>query len=384
MRKIGIEAQRLFRNKKHGMDIVVLELIKNLQKIDKENEYFVFVKSDKDKCIESTDNFKVIELDAPTYPYWEQWSLVQNAKKYGCEILHCTSNTAPVKSNIPLIVTVHDIIYLEQRKTLQNGGSLYQRFGNMYRQWNVPKVMRKADAVVTVSDFEKDNISRRFPEYSDKIHSIYNGVSAHFKQITDKVMLNQIAKKYKLPEDFIFYFGNTAPKKNTPNVLKAYSFYRKSATHPLPLVMVDFGIDNLKKILKENETPNLIDNIHITDYVHNADLPVIYTLSNLFLYPSLRESFGIPMLEAMQCGTPVISSNSSSMPEVADDAAYLVDPNDPKEICDGMHQILENDAIRNKLIERGFKRASQFSWEKMAKQVKEIYDQKLELTPTSN
>lgn len=384
MSKIGIEAQRLFRNKKHGMDIVVLELIKNLQKIDKENEYFVFVKSDNDKCIESKDNFTVVELNGPTYPYWEQWSLVQNAKKYGCDILHCTSNTAPVMSDIPLIVTVHDIIYLEQNNAFHKGGSLYQRFGNMYRQWNVPKVLKKANAVVTVSDFERDNISNRFPEYSDKIHSIYNGVSPHFKKISDKEYLDDIALKYKLPKTFIFYFGNTAPKKNTPNVLKAYALYRDTTTNPLPLVMIDFGMANLKKILKDNGTHDLIDHIHITDYVQNNDLPAIYTLSSLFLYPSLRESFGIPMLEAMRCGTPVISSNSSSMPEVADDAAFLVDPNDPEEICNGMQLILENESLRNKLVKKGFKRASQFSWEKMAKQVKEIYDQKLELQHSIN
>jgi len=384
MRKIGIEAQRLFRNKKHGMDIVVLELIRNLQKIDKVNEYFIFVKSDEDKCIKSTNNFNVVELNGPTYPYWEQWSLVQNAKKYGCELLHCTSNTAPVMSDIPLIVTVHDIIYLEEQNKLRNGGSIYQRFGNMYRQWNVPKVMKKADAVVTVSEFERDNISYRFPEYSDKIHSIYNGVSPHFKQISDREHLDKIALKYKLPKKFIFYFGNTAPKKNTPNVLKAYALYRDSSKNPLPLVMIDFGMDNLRKILKDNETPELIDHIHISDYIKNSDLPAIYSLSSLFLYPSLRESFGIPMLEAMRCGTPVISSNSSSMPEVADDAAYLVDPKEPKEICEGIHQVLDNNTLRNTLIEKGFKRASQFSWEKMAKQVKEIYDQKLEVNTTIN
>jgi len=119
------------------MDIVVLELIRNLQKLDKENKYFIFVKPDEDRCIKNTENFTVIELNGPTYPVWEQWSLVQNAKKYDCDILHCTSNTAPILSDIPLIVTVHDIIYLEQKNILNTAGTMYQRFGNLYRQWNV-------------------------------------------------------------------------------------------------------------------------------------------------------------------------------------------------------------------------------------------------------
>jgi len=382
MRTIGIEAQRLFRKKKHGMDMVVLELIRNLQKLDKENKYFIFVKPDEDRCIKNTENFTVIELKGPTYPVWEQWSLVQNAKKYECDILHCTSNTAPILSDIPLIVTVHDIIYLEQQNILNTAGTMYQRFGNLYRQWNVPKILKKANTVVTVSDFEKNNIANRFPEYSEKIHSIYNGVSQHFRKISDRNLLDRIAAKYSLPKRFIFYFGNTAPKKNTPNVLKAYSIYRSSSPDPLPMVMIDFGIENLRKILKDIGTPELIEHIHLTDYIQNGDLPAIYSLSNLFLYPSLRESFGIPMLEAMRCGTPVISSNNSSMPEVADDAAFLVDPNNPNEISSGIQTILENDALRNKLIEKGFKRASQFSWEKMAKQVKKLYGQKLSVKST--
>jgi hypothetical protein len=110
--KIGIEAQRIFRKNKHGMDYVVLQEIKELQQMDTTNEYYVFVKPGEDRCVESTKNVHVIELNCPTYPLWEQWALPRSAKKYGVDILHCTSNTAPIWCNIPLVLTLHDIIFL--------------------------------------------------------------------------------------------------------------------------------------------------------------------------------------------------------------------------------------------------------------------------------
>ena len=113
--KIGIEAQRIFRKNKHGMDYVVLQEIKELQQMDTENEYYVFVKPGEDHCVESSQNVRVIELSCPTYPLWEQWALPRAAKKYGVEILHCTSNTAPLWCDVPLVLTLHDIIFLEPR-----------------------------------------------------------------------------------------------------------------------------------------------------------------------------------------------------------------------------------------------------------------------------
>lgn len=372
--KIAIEGQRLFRHKKHGMDFVALELIKNLQKIDKKNEYFVFVKPDEDKCLENTENFKIIELPGKSYPYWEQKALPNAVRQYGCDLLHCTSNTAPVSNGFPLIVTVHDIIYMESLSIFKKGGTLYQKFGNMYRRWNVPKVMKSAEKVITVSEFEKNTISKRFPGFQDKIVAIYNGVSEHFKPVTDKTILEETRLKYGLPENFIFYLGNTDPKKNTPNTLKAYALYRAKTDNPLPLVMIDFGLDKLNQILKDIGEPKLIDQIVLSGYINNLDLPAIYSMSSLFLYPSMRESFGIPMLEAMRCGTPVITSNTSSMPEVSGDGALFVDPSNPVEISESIVKLLGNNEIKDQLVQKGFNRSAKFSWENMAKEVLKLYE----------
>jgi len=379
--KIAIEGQRLFRVKKHGMDMVALELIKNLQLIDKKNTYYVFVKPDEDSsCIPEAENFHVIQLDGGAYPLWEQKSLPNAVKQYGCDLLHCTSNTAPLKSPVPLITTLHDIIYLESISIFKKGGTWYQKLGNMYRRFVVPRVVKSSKKIITVSHFEKNRIREffGFPENDNRLVAVYNGVSEHFKPITDQNELLRVKEKYQLPDQFLFFLGNTDPKKNTKGVLKAFSDFRKKAETPLKLVMLDYDRDALDKLLSEINDKELINHIHLTGYVVNTDLPAIYSQSQLFLYPSLRESFGIPMLEAMRCGVAVITSNTSSMPEVAGEGAYFVDPYKPEEITQGIELLLNDEAKRKELIEKGFKRSENFSWKAMAADVLKLYEQVIE------
>lgn len=371
--RIGIEAQRIFRKKKHGMDMVALELIKNLQETDKENEYFIFVKPDTDSgCVKPTPNFHIIELKGGPYPTWEQIALPAAAKKYRCDILHCTSNTGPLFCKVPMVVTLHDIIYLESVSILKKGGTWYQKLGNMYRRFVVPPVVRKCRWVVTVSEFEKNRIGT-FMGLKNNLVSIYNGVGSHFKKVDDPAILKSSAQKYNLPENFIFFLGNTDPKKNTPNVLKAFSLFNSQSALKYKLVMLDFDEVELHKILSGIGCENLREDIQLTGYVPNSELPAIISQCRLFLYPSLRESFGIPILEGMACGVPVITSNTSSMPEVAADAALLVNPDSPQEIASAIKQVLSDPSLYQDLTAKGVARASLFSWRHMAQSYLELY-----------
>jgi len=376
--RIGIEGQRLFRVKKHGMDMVALELIKNLQKIDTKNQYFIYIKPDKDKhCIENTPNFKIVELKGGSYANWEQFALPKAAAKDKCDILHCTSNTAPLKAKMPVVVTLHDIIYMEKTylKLLSDKGTSYQKFGNIYRRYIIPRLINKAEKIITVSHFERKRIANffGFPESEKRLIAVYNGVSEHFVKISDPKELERVKNSYQLPDDFFFFLGNTDPKKNTLGVLKAYSDFRKQSERKPVLVMLDYDRDELKKLLNEINDPDLEKYIHLTGYVVNTDLPAIYSLCSIFLYPSLRESFGIPMLEAMRCGVPVITSNTSSMPEVSGNAALIIDPYKPQEITAAMLELLGNKQLSNELIEKGYEQAAKFSWKAMAENVLDLY-----------
>jgi len=386
--RIGIEAQRIFRKKKHGMDMVALELIRNLQTIDSQNEYILFIKPDVDeRVIQESANFKIVKLNGGFYPIWEQIALPRAAKKAGCQLLHCTSNTAPVFTSIPLVVTLHDIIYMESSylKILRGSGSLYQKFGNLYRKFFVPWIVKKSHKIITVSHFEKKRIGQFFGMNNDtRLEAVYNGVSEHFKPVTDQKELNRVKEKYHLPDHYFFFLGNTDPKKNTKGTLKAFSDYLKQTGSDMRLVMLDYDRQELEKILIEIGDTNLINRIVLTGYVVNTDLPAIYCQCEIFLYPSLRESFGIPMLEAMACGAPVITSNTSSMPEVAGDAACIIDPFKPEEITAAMVKIISDTHLKESLIGKGYLQAAKFSWKAMAENVLAIYRQLEERFPKAS
>lgn len=370
--RIGIEAQRIFRDRKHGMDFVALEMIRSLQRLDHENEYVIFVNDGPDKCLKETSNFKIVQFGAP-YPIWEQIKLPKAVVEHQCDILHCTSNTAPIRCPVPLVVTIHDIIYFETNPLTAKGYSLYQRFGNMYRRLVVRQNLKGAQKIITVSHFER----KRFEEYLDlpegKLVVVYNGVGDHFRPQEDKGVLDTIKEKYSLPDRYFLFLGNTDPKKNTSNTILAFARFCENTKESFQLVVADLDPGKIKKLLIDAGMENHFEKIQFTGYIANSDLPAVIQLAHVFLYPSKRESFGIPILEAMGAGTPVVTSNAASMPEVSGDAALLVDPLEIGDISNALSTLVGDEELRNTLAKRGRSRSSDFSWDNTAQGALEIY-----------
>ena len=246
--KIAIEAQRIFRPNKHGMDFVALETIRELQKMDHENEYFIFVSPGEDKCLESSDNVHIIELKCPTYPLWEQVALPRAVKSIKPDLLHCTSNTAPLHCPVPLVLTLHDIIYLEKRQS--SSLSWYQEMGWHYRRLVVPRILPKCEKIITVSQFERKRILEALHLPEKQLVAVYNGFNSHF-HLQPKAP--EITRKYIDADEYLFFLGNTDPKKNTPRVLKAYSGYLKKSAKKLPLLIADLKEDAIDRILEEEK-----------------------------------------------------------------------------------------------------------------------------------
>lgn len=367
--RIAIEAQRIFRSNKHGMDFVVLEMVKQLQQIDHINEYHILVSPGEDHCIQETENFHIHELRMPSYPLWEQVALPCALRRIKPDILHCTSNTAPICCNVPLILTLHDIIFLEKRDS--SNKSLYQNLGWYYRRLVVPRILKKCKTIITVSHFEKENICNRIPSLpQERVRAVYNGFSQHFSPVSQP---QEIIKKYTDAPCYFFFLGNTDPKKNTKRVLRAYNIYMQQSKKKAQLLVADLKQEIINQYLDELNLSDLKTQIRASGYIVNTDLPALYSGAHAFLYPSLRESFGIPLLEAMACGTPVISSNISAIPEIAGDGAALIDPFDEKQLAEMMLRMDSDESFRKELITYGLDRVKQFSWKNTAENVLTLY-----------
>ena len=366
--KIAIEAQRIFRPNKHGMDFVALETIRELQKIDHENEYFIFVSPGPDHCLNESDNMHIVELRCPSYPLWEQVALPRAVARVRPDLLHCTSNTAPVKCPVPLVLTLHDIIFLEKRQS--SSRSLYQEMGWHYRRLVVPRILSECRKIITVSNFECNRISEALNLPKDRLTAVYNGYSPHFRQMPPAP---EIVHKYIPSDDYLFFLGNTDPKKNTPRVLKAYGLYLRQSKHKRPLLIADLKEEAIDGILSAEGIKEVKPYLSFPGYIPNADLAALYNGAFAFLYPSLRESFGIPMLESMACGTPVIAGNTSAMPEIAGEGALLADPLDENDIARKILLLEEDDTFYQQQVDYGLERVKLFSWRKSAEALLKIY-----------
>lgn len=351
------------------MDFVALQLIRSLQKLDTYNRYIIAVGPGDDRCLLETPNFEIVVLNSRNYLIWEQLLLPRLVNTTKPDLLHCTSNTAPLYVRVPLVLTLHDIIFMEKR--MGSNRSLYQNLGRLYRRAVVPRILSRVRKVITVSYFERDNILAYYPDLRDDVVTVYNGVSPDFKPVDTLTTdyLNGLEKgRYWL------LFGNTDPKKNIANMLVAYARYLERSEQRLKLLIADLRGDHLDSILEELELSAIRPYVVVAEYITHDVLPQVYTAAFAFLYPSLRESFGLPLLEAMACGTPVVTSATSAIPEVAGDSVVYTDPADPRSIAEGMVS-LENDAdLYQKKVALGLERSTLYAWETTAASTLAVYD----------
>lgn len=365
---IVIEAQRIFRKNKHGMDLVALEMIRSLQKLDTDNAYVVAVGPGDDHCLEETPNFKIVILPSSNYFVWEQLLLPRLLRKTKADLLHCTSNTAPLRCNVALVLTLHDIIFME--KSMGENKLLYQRLGRIYRRFFVPIILKSVDKIITVSHFEEANICRYYAQLKEKIVTVYNGVSPHFRPIEEFTVdcLKDMEKGR-----YWFLLGNTDPKKNIRNTLRAYACYLQESQAKRMLLIADLTDQHLDSILEELDISHIRNYIVVRKYIAHDILVEIYGKAFGFLYPSIRESFGLPLLEAMACGTPIVASDRSAIPEVAGDHVIYADPLDPQSIANGMLSLENDPDLYKEKVVGGLQRSKDFTWQATAAHTLAIY-----------
>jgi glycosyltransferase involved in cell wall biosynthesis len=241
----------------------------------------------------------------------------------------------------------------------------------------LPSLARRAAAVITVSQHAKTELVRTLNISPDKLHVIYEAPPPHFEPVHDANYLAAMKQKFALPDKYILYLGTLEPRKNLTRLVQAVSqLYHRGCE--VPLLLAGPKGWHMSGFKEEISNLGLESMVHYLGYVPGEALPALYSLATVFAFPSLYEGFGLPPLEAMACGTPVLTSKASAMAEVGGDAVYLIDPYDIEAIADGLHRLLTDKPLRQELSQRGRQHARQFSWERAARETTAVYRQVLQ------
>lgn len=285
------------------------------------------------------------------------------------QLCHFPNSMAPLWQQQPFVLTIHDASLF-----------LYSQYHPPSRHLSIrltlPSLARRAAAIITVSNSARDDLIRTLNLPAEKVHVIYEAAAALFRPVTDTVHLDALRRKYNLPEQFLLYVGTLEPRKNLRRLVRALRQIRQNGFRH-PLVLVGTSGWKLTDLRAEIERLGLEDAVHFTGYVPTEDLPGLFSLATLFVFPSLYEGFGLPPLEAMACGAPVLTSNSTSLAEICGGGAYLVNPTDEQELAAALMKLLDDEEMRRELGQRGREHARQFSWSKTARQTAAVYRQVL-------
>lgn len=358
---IGIDIQWLKTNQA-GVGTYIFNLVRHLLKVDHENQYFLYSpeKSFSQKII--LDMYRSL---------WTQIFLPLAIKKDKIDLFHSPCYFMPVflSGRLRSIVTVHDMsswIYPEK----------FNLKHRLVYSTLVPYSLKKADRIIAVSNNTKTDVSRLFKIKEEKIDVIYEAAEEVFQPIKEENLAMEIGAKYGIDGEYMLFVGTLEPRKNLFRLIRAFASLKKQEKIYEKLVIAGKpgwlykDIFNLVKELK------LEKEIIFTGHVVRKDLVSLYNVAKIFVYPSLYEGFGLPVLEAMACGTPVVTSNVSSLPEIAGDSAVLVNPYEIEELAGAMFSLLRNGKLRKKFSEKGLERAKLFSWDKTAIKTLEAYQRK--------
>ncbi|HID05793.1 MAG TPA: glycosyltransferase family 1 protein, partial [Armatimonadetes bacterium] len=278
------------------------------------------------------------------------------------DLLHCPGYIAVLRSPVPVVVTMYDILAITHPEWCRHANRIYYRT-------MLPNSANKAIRIIVPSNAVKVDVIHYLNASPEKVNVVPLGVEPLFRRVQDERVLDEVRRRFQLPGRFVLFVGNIEPKKNVPTLLNAYEQLRKrDATIGLVLAGAPAWGDG--KVVQCARKLGAI----CTGYVSDDILPVLYSLASAFAFPSLYEGFGLPPLEAMACGTPVVTSNAGALPEVVDDAGVLIDPTDATELADALYKVLTDEALRTQLVSRGYRQVQRFTWERTATEVIQVYE----------
>lgn len=279
------------------------------------------------------------------------------------EIFHATDHLLPYLPHTRTVFTLGDLTFLSHSQT-------HAALNRTFLRLMMPLFLRRADAIVAISDSTRREMERYYGPLSTPCHVIYPGVHSRFRPVAHESVLADVRTRYNLPARFVLYVGTIEPRKNLPVLIRAY---QQAAMTGVRLVIAGKKGWMYAETFAQVQALGLEDQVLFTGFVADDDLPTLYTLAELFVFPALYEGFGLPVLEAMACGTPVITSNLSSLPEVAGEAGLLVDPTDVADLATAIRRVLENVGLRMAMAKKGVAQAARFSWQRAAVETLALY-----------
>jgi len=358
-----------------GIGVYTRELITQLADIDKKNQYFIIVNKRGSKSfLPSADNFSILETSITRKHYfikdlWNHFYLPFLLGMKSIDIYFNPRYVLPfIKGKTKMVVTIHDMIAF-----------LYPEIWSGISGFRIRNYIKlssqRADVILTISNSAKKDIIKILNIPEDKIKVIYCGINQKLYKLVPELSLPKSLKKYGIRKKYILAIGPLGTRKNHNRLIDAYNILPKNIRKDYQLVITGEKKGTYNKLLIKAGKNCLIDDIVFTGFVPEEEMPVLISAASLFVFPSLYEGFGIPLLEAMACGTPLLVSNVSSIPEVVESAALLFDPYDINEMANAINRGIIDENLRQKLIQKGFERVKKYSWKYSAKELLSAFEE---------
>lgn len=353
-----------------GNETYAINLIEALAEIDHTNQYTLYVTKPAavDRFAGRWANFKVKRTLPHTPLVRIPLTLSLELRRHPVDVLH-VQYTAPPFTPCPIVTTIHDLAFEHIPET-------FNRRSWMQLRLTVRSTARRAAQILTGSEYSRRDIVSTYGIEPERITVTPEAAASHFAQVTNETELSSVRQRYGLDPEYILTLGSLQPRKNLARLIRAYSILRANRTgQKVPqLVLVGKRGWLYDEILRTAAEQGASGGIILTGYVTESDLPALYSGARCFVYPSYFEGFGLPVLEAMQCGAPVIAGNRTSLPEVVDGAGILVDPFDEQGLAEAIGRVIDNSDYRAELRVKGLKRAKDFSWINTARLTLQAYE----------
>jgi glycosyltransferase involved in cell wall biosynthesis len=367
--RIAIDARKL---RDYGIGTYIRNLLRHLARLDDKTDYIVLCRAeDQAFAAELGENFRAVPERSRGYSIREQIAVPLDLRREKVDLFHAPHYVLPPLTPCRSVVTIHDCIHLRFPQYLPS------RLGYAYARTSMWFATHRSARVLTVSEASKRDILRYFHVPPSKITVIYNAIDERFSEEPPADEVMRVRERYQLNDPFILYAGNIKPHKNLERLIEAFHTIRRGELEHVKLLIIGDEISKYAALRRTVHRYKLHKHVRFFGFVPDATLAILYRLARVFVFPSLYEGFGLPPLEAMASGTPVITSNVSSLPEVVGDAAMLIDPYQPDAIAGAIRRVMLDDRLRDDMRERGLARVREFSWARSIRRVREIYDEVL-------